>query len=128
MLMGCAPPAEALLPGTIELLFPGGDDVELIDGTLMLTVVADIDNFELVDPASTSGDVDGQGHWHLFVKSDYFVVFTPTVEVEITGLQDGEVLEILGVLQSNTHEDLTAPICDPCEDRAEATVRAVSEG
>ena len=72
-----------------------------------IDIIVDVDDFELVDPQAMSGNVDGQGHWHLVVNNDYqpsmWHSSTATYDKLSGTYQDGDVLRVEPSLQDNSH-------------------------
>jgi len=121
--VGCAPPP-AVVGGpdtgvdgepALEIVFPTPEMLEQpiplsADCTLELVVAIDVDNFELIHPAETDGDADGQGHWHLQMSvpdRGYTAVFGQAGIIQEVDLLVGDLITVRGALQSNTHEELS---------------------
>lgn len=118
--LACAPPEyigpEPAVP-SITILFPNPDyysDPEKgRDVCPNFQIVVAVDNFLLEDPSTV--DVDGQGHWHLYIDD-------PDLENYVQ-VGDGEVLDLetpltvgnhtlYAVLRQNTHGPLPAEMVD----------------
>ena len=118
--VGCVPPPPVgggLDTGVdsepaLQIVFPPPDTLEIAlnNNCDFQTVVAiDVDNFELINPAETEGDKDGQGHWHLQMTvpdRGYTVVFDQSGTMLEEDIPVGELVTIRAALQSNTHEEL----------------------
>jgi len=93
------PPSNSVVPMTLT--------APPAECRLQVTVAIDVDDFELVSPAETDGDVDGQGHLHLQVLDrGYAVISDQYSELDEDGLAPGDIVTITATLQSNSHLDL----------------------
>lgn len=116
----CAPPEyvgpEALVP-TITLLFPNpdhfSDSEKGRDICPDFQVVVQVENFVLEDPGTV--DVEGQGHWHLYIDDPDLLSYV--------AVGDGEVLDLpnplepgpytlYAALRQNTHGPLPDEMVD----------------
>lgn len=98
--LACAPPEyvgpEPVVP-TITILFPNPDYFSDSERNRPICpdfqIVVEVDNFELAG-ASTE-DVDGQGHWHLYIDD-------PALE-NYLAVGDGEVIDMPDPLSAGNH-------------------------
>lgn len=102
LLAGCAPPPIDTNPA-IEITWPPPEASEM--GCSIVTV--DIRNFEVVDVATTSGLVAGQGHWHVFTPDKYTTCFAPYCIADFSAEVTTDVAGELTVgLVDNEHHDI----------------------
>jgi hypothetical protein len=101
----CAPPPLPEGSATrIDILFPEArTDITVCPDFVM---VVDIQNLQVIDPETTAGNVDGQGHWHLKIQGEYvgFVnqLWTP---VSLGDEANGPVI-LTAALADNEHNEI----------------------
>ncbi|EKD79300.1 MAG: hypothetical protein ACD_41C00107G0001 [uncultured bacterium] len=88
----------------IEITSPeDGDTV-----TQPFNVEVAIDDFTLAPDKVEGANVEGEGHYHVWVDGEYFVAGVAEA-TEIDGLEAGEH-ELMVSLQNNDHTDLAEPV------------------
>jgi hypothetical protein len=124
-----APPLEGGEP-SIQLLYPQHSTTTLaLDAQCHLKslVVVDIEGLEFVPPGSTDQNVDGQGHWHVYVDplASYGMPMDPAVydmdmfqpdKPDDLKADVGTEMRLWVQLQNNLHIPID---CDLCVDALE---------
>jgi len=79
-------------------------------GTVVLTVSTM--NFNIINPGTSSGPKDGEGHYHYYLDDavNYVAAWTPTVGVRTSSTAAPGVHMIRLVLVTSAHVEVTPPV------------------
>jgi hypothetical protein len=115
-LFACAPPAIDTTP-SIKITWPPAEH-EVV-GCEVVTV--EVTNFTLVEFPSAEGNVEGEGHYHIYNPNGYAACYEPYCFIDLSTITETADPYFTAVLASTDHTELT----DENGDRIEFTVPIV---
>lgn len=132
--VACAPPdpidgASGGVP-EVRILFPPADEpIELDpDGSLRTLVVVDLVNIDFAEPGTDN--VEGEGHYHLFVQETQYIEAPPALHHELES--DAFTAGLRGIinvdLRQNDHSLLEELVGDDCICTAQIEFPVVANG
>jgi len=100
LLAACAPPSLDTSP-SIAITWPPPEQ----EITSCVTVVAQIENFTLMDATNAPPVADGQGHFHVEYPGGYQVCYKPYCLVDLSKVSEGTPT-LTTVLVGNDHQPI----------------------